>query len=158
MHRRLLFRGLPFHGHLRMQARRLLLGQEHPARLLYQRNRLLPLERRRQSPYRFHDPQSHLPHGLALENQYTSESYLERCLPTRNLVGEALPCPPFGHGADTKFLVGTASSSPPSSASPLSNNLPPPTKPTPVSPPPSGPRSSNLSASCVPAFLAYGPF
>ena len=92
-HRCLLLPRLLFCGRLRVQPGLVLLGQEHPRRLVHQRHAVLPVERSREPVDRPHDPEHHLPHGLGPQYQPAPKGHLEWSVCARNVV-RIRPPPP----------------------------------------------------------------
>lgn len=67
-YRGMLLRRVPIHGHFRMQARVILLGQVEFAWHMHQPDCLLPMERRREHAHRSFHPMPYFSHGMALED------------------------------------------------------------------------------------------
>ena len=84
-YRLLLFPRLSIYRHIRMQARLVLLGQKY-LRQMHQRDSILPVERRRQSAHRLHDPESHIPNGQVLAKTLPAKTCIEWYLPTGYMV------------------------------------------------------------------------
>lgn len=74
-----------------MHAGCLLLGQIDQRWDMHQPEPILPMERRRESAYRLHDPYAQYTHDLAVEPSVSAEALLERDIPAGSLVGNHLP-------------------------------------------------------------------